>query len=423
MSQPNGQGPLAIERRELPNGLVLLGHRNEASQAVVVRAMLRTGAVFDVDERAGAARLTGAMLQRGTRRHSFEELNELTDRQGVSLSVDVSRQTTDVNVKSLIEDLDLGIGVLAEVIREPTFPAEQLEKVRGELMTSLREADQDTRSVAERAFRELAYPEGHPYRRRVSGYLETVPHVAVSDLQSHHARTFRPDVTAIAVAGGVEIDDAFARLERAFGDWTAEGPWPVAEVPPVVPPGQAATRTVELAGKSQADVVLGLPSIERKHPDYYALDVLNLILGRLGLNGRIGANVREKQGLAYYSYSDLEGGLGPGAWAARAGVNPANVERAVEAILTEVRAIQAEPVTEEELADAQSYLTGVLPLALESNDGVARTMLSIELYELGLDYLSRYPRIIRALTREQLQAAARTHLSAEKYALAVARPG
>jgi zinc protease len=362
------------------------------------------------------------MLQRGTRRHSFEELNELTDREGVSLSVDVSRQTTDVNVKCLLEDLDLGIGVLAEVIREPTFPPEQLEKVRGELLTGLKEADQDTRSVAERTFRELAYPVGHPYRRRVSGYQETVPHVAVSDLQSHHARTFRPDVAAIAVVGGVAVDDAFARLERAFGDWSAEGAKPAVEVPPMELPAVAATRTVELAGKSQADVVLGLPSIERKHPDYYALDVLNLILGRLGLNGRIGANVREKQGLAYYSYSDLEGGLGPGAWAARAGVNPANVEKAVEAILAEVRGIQAEPVSEEELTDAQSYLTGVLPLALESNDGVARTMLSIELYDLGLDYLSRYPQIIRALTREQLQSAARKHLSAESYALAIVRP-
>ena len=416
-------GPLAIDRRVLPNGLVLLGHRNEASRAVVVRALIRTGAVLDVPERAGTARLTGSMLQRGTAKHTFEQLNELTDREGVSVSVDVSRQTTDVNVKCLVEDLDLGLSVLSEVIRLPTFPAEQLEKVRGELMTGLREADQDTRSVAERTFRELAYPENHPYRRRVAGYQDTVPHVAVSDLQAHHARTFRPDAAAIAVVGGVAVDDAFQRLERAFGDWRAEGERPRVEVTPVEPPVGAQARTVELAGKSQADVVLGRPSIPRKHPDYYALDVLNLILGRLGLNGRIGANVREKQGLAYYSYSDLEGGLGPGAWAARAGVNPANVEKAVEAILAEVRQIQADPVTEGELADAKSYLTGVLPLALESNDGVARTMLSIELYDLGLDYLARYPEIIRALTREQLLAAARQHLSAENYALSVVRPG
>jgi zinc protease len=415
-------GPLSIDRRQLPNGLVLLGHANPASAAVVFRLMIRTGAVHDQPDRAGTARITGSMLQRGTARHTFEQLNQLTDNEGVSISADVGRQTTEVTVKCLAEDLDLGISVLTEVVREPTFPAEQLEKVRGELMTGLQEAEQDTRSVAERTFRELAYPAGHPFSRRVSGYLETVPGIGLSDLTSHHQRTFRPDSTVVAVAGGVEIDDAFERLTRAFGDWTASGPAPGIDVPPVPPLDTARTKTVELTGKSQADVVIGFPSIERNNPDYYALDVANLILGRLGLNGRIGANVREKQGLAYYSYSDLEGGLGPGAWAARAGINPANVERAIDAILTEVRAVRESPVTDREIADAQSYLTGILPLALESNDGVARTMLSIELYDLGLDYLARYPDIIRGLTKDDLQKAAQKYLSAEHYALVIVRP-
>lgn len=415
-------GPLSIDRRELPNGLVMLGHANPVSGAITMRAMLRTGAVHDSDATAGTARLTGSMLTRGTARHSFEELNELTDTHGVSVSADIGRQTTDVTVKCLVEDLDLGIAVFEEVIRQPTFPSEQLEKVRGELLTGLREADQDTRSVAERTFRELAYPEGHPFRRRVSGYTDTVPLICVADLQAHHRRTFRPDLTTLAIAGGIAPAEAFDLLARKFGDWSAEGAAPSIAVPPVSFPREARVQKVELSGKSQADIVLGFPSIERVHPDYYALEMANLILGRLGLNGRIGANVREKQGLAYYSYSDLEGGLGPGAWAARAGINPANVDKAVEAVLSEVRGMRDRLVDERELADAQSYLTGILPLALESNDGVARTMLSIELYGLGLDFLARYPGIIRGLTREGIQRAAQTYLSADKYALAIVRP-
>ena len=409
-------------RRVAQNGLVLLGHRNEASQAVVLRAMIRTGSVHDREELAGTASMTSAMLRRGTAKHTFEQLNELTDANGISVSSDAGRQTSEVTVKCLAEDLELGVQVLAEVMLEPSFPADQLEKVRGELLTGLREADQDTRSVADRAFRELAYPEGHAFRRRVSGYVESVPNVHVDHLRAHHAATFRPDVTAVAVAGGAPIEDAFRLIERAFAGWRAEGAAPSTAVPDVAPPTEPRRREVELTGKTQADVVLGRPAINRQHPDYYALEVGNLILGRLGLNGRIGANVREKQGLAYYSYSELEGGLGPGAWAARAGINPANVERAVEAILAEVRGVRDEPVREDELADAQNYLTGVLPLALESNDGVARTMLSIELYDLGLDYLARYPGIIRGLTRESIQEAVRKHLSAEGYALAIARP-
>jgi zinc protease len=418
---PDG-GPLPTERRRAENGLVMLGHRNEASQAVVLRAMLRTGGVLDPPELAGAARLTGAMLQRGTAHHTFEQLNELTDANGISIAADVARQTTEVTVKCLAEDLELGVRVLAEVVREPIFPADQLEKVRGELLTALREADQDTRSVADRAFRELAYGDEHPFRRRVSGYVETVPRVRVEHLVAHHRGSFRPDLTTIAVAGGVALEDAFERLERAFASWRAEGAAPSIEVPTAPLPDGVRRREVELPGKSQADVVLGRPAIPRRHPDYYALDLGNLILGRLGLNGRIGRNVREQQGLAYYSYSDLEGGLGPGAWAARAGVNPANVERAIAAIVHEVRAICQAPVQPDELADAQNYVTGVLPLALESNDGVARTLLSIELYDLGLDFLARYPGIIRALTGEQILAALRAHLSPDRYVVAVARP-
>src|SRR5207245_7030219 len=132
------------------------------------------------------ASLAGSMLQRGTVSHSFEQLNELTDANGVSISTDVSRQTTDLTVKCLAEDLELGIAVLAEVVRQPTFPPEQLEKVRGELLTALREADQDTRSVAERTFREQAYPIAHPYRRRVAGYHETVIQIGVDALITHH---------------------------------------------------------------------------------------------------------------------------------------------------------------------------------------------------------------------------------------------
>jgi zinc protease len=415
-------GPLRIERRRAENGLVMLGHQNEASQAVVLRAMLRTGGVLDPPERAGTARLTGAMLQRGTTRHTFEQLNELTDANGISIAADVARQTTEVTVKCLAEDLELGVEVLAEVLREPTFPADQLEKVRGELLTGLREADQDTRSVADRTFRELAYPEDHPFRRRVSGYVETVPRVQVDHLVAHHRGTFRPELAVVAIAGRVGVDEAFERIERAFSGWRAGGAAPSIEVPPAAPPDGVRRREVELPGKSQADLVIGRPAVSRRDPDYYALDLGNLILGRLGLNGRIGKNVREQQGLAYYSYSELEGGLGPGAWAARAGVNPANVERAIEAILAEVRAMREAPVQEDELADAQNYVTGVLPLALESNDGVARTLLSIEVYDLGLDFLARYPSIIRAVTREQILAVVRAHLSVEQYATAIAGP-
>jgi zinc protease len=138
--------------------------------------------------------------------------------------------------------------------------------------------------------------------------------------------------------------------------------------------------------------------------------------------GRLGALVRDQQGLAYYATSQVEPGLEGSLWTARAGVDPTNVERAAESIVAELRRLTDSGVTEAELSDAQSYLTGIMPLALESNDGVAATLLNIEYYGLGLDYLDRYPGIIAGLTVDDLLLAARVHLDPDRLAVGVAKP-
>ncbi len=180
--------------------------------------------------------------------------------------------------------------------------------------------------------------------------------------------------------------------------------------------------TEAIPGKSQADIAVGVASIPRGHRDYYALDVGNLILGRLGLMGRLGAEVRDRQGLAYYASSQLEPRRDGTLWAARAGVDPENIERAVDAIKAELDRLRGEFVSDQELEDAKSYLTGVLPLALETHDGVASILLAIEEFDLGLDYLDRYPDIIAAVSREQVREAARSHLDPETLAIGIARP-
>jgi zinc protease len=177
-----------------------------------------------------------------------------------------------------------------------------------------------------------------------------------------------------------------------------------------------------IPGKSQADIAVGVASIPRGHADYYALDVANLILGRLGLMGRLGAEVRDRQGLAYYASSQLEPRRDGTLWAARAGVDPENIERALHAIQSELNRLRDELVSDHELEDAKSFLTGVLPLALETHDGVASILLAIEEFGLGLDYLDRYPDIIGAVSREQVRDAARSHLDPETLAIGIARP-
>jgi zinc protease len=150
--------------------------------------------------------------------------------------------------------------------------------------------------------------------------------------------------------------------------------------------------------------------------------LMNTILGVFGMMGRIGQSVREEQGLAYYAYSRLNGGLGPSPWLASAGVAPENVDQAVESIRAEIGRIQNELVDVEELADCQAFRTGSLPVSLETNSGLASLITDMELYDLGLDYLQRFSDMIREITPERIQAAAQKYLSTTQLAIAVAGP-
>jgi zinc protease len=179
---------------------------------------------------------------------------------------------------------------------------------------------------------------------------------------------------------------------------------------------------VHMPDKAQADLILGLPGPLRSAPDYLHASLMNTILGVFGMMGRIGQNVREEQGLAYYAYSTLHGDLGPSPWTASAGVAPEDVEQATASILAEIERIQTEPVTAEELADSKAYRTGSLPVSLETNSGLASVIIDMELYNLGLDYLQRFPNLINAITIEDVQTAAQKYLSTDQIAIAVAGP-
>jgi zinc protease len=181
-------------------------------------------------------------------------------------------------------------------------------------------------------------------------------------------------------------------------------------------------REVDLPGKTQADIVLGVPGFNRTSPEYYAGMMADLILGRLGLMGRLGATVRDEMGLAYYVFSQAQAGFFGGPWAVRAGVNPANVARAIDGILREIDGLQREPARGDELRDARDYVTGSLALRLETDGGLAQALLEIELFDLGLDYLLRFPALIAAITPEQMGDVARRYLRPDGYTVATAVP-
>jgi zinc protease len=177
-----------------------------------------------------------------------------------------------------------------------------------------------------------------------------------------------------------------------------------------------------IPGKTQSDIVLGWVGLKRSDADYFPAYVANCILGQFGIMGRIGDRVRDEKGLAYYSYTRLEAGFAPGPWAAIAGVAPPNVEPAVEAILEEVKRIRQEPVTEDELADTKAYLVDSVPLRLEAKESVAAQIAHMQVHQLGLDYLQRYPGYVRAVGAEDVMAVTNKYMDPDSYVISVAGP-
>ena len=400
--------PLRIQRATLSNGLVILGSENHITPSVTLRLSLRAAPILDTPTTAGLAALTASGLPRGTKTRSFEQINETVDAAGMSLSAGAGRHLASVSLRCLVDDLRMGIELLADVTRNPTFPTPEFEQLKGQTLTGLRQADNDTGAVADRHFRELLYPEGHPYRLRNHGYQETVAPLTRGDLEDFHAQHYGANGAMCVVVGDIIFDDVVAQLEEALGGWSATGT-PAPEVPFPQRP-ESAQKEVVVPGKTQSDLVLGAVGITRKDPDFQPLRLANMILGRLGMMGRLGESVREAKGLAYGVHSELDAGIGAGPWAVRAGINPSNVDAAFAGIRDEMQRLREEGVTEDELLRAKNYSTGSLVLHLETNDGVAGLIQDIELFDLGLDYAERYAGIIESLTLEQVNRAATHHI-------------
>ena len=425
MTNPNTlslPGAHNITRVTLENGTTVLVYPNYAAQSVVLSGSLRSGSLYEDPVDSGLAALTASGLMRGAARRDFDAINIALEDNGADLDVSSGVHRTGFYGKALAEDLPLLVDLLADVLREPTFPDVQVERLRGEIITGLKIRQQDTRYRANRAFSETLYPPEHPYHRSVRGTLETVPTLTTDKLRAFHRRTYGPRDMVVVVVGAVEPDTAIKTVRARFADWQNADQPAEAPLPPLPPLVETRRAFVPLPGKTQSDLILGVIGPPRFAADYQAANLANSVLGQFGMMGRIGQSVREELGLAYYAGSSLDGGLGPGPWSVSAGVNPANVDLAIERIVDELRRIIDEPVSEEDLQDVQSYYTGHLPLQLESNEGIAGTLVNIETYGLGLDYLVNYRATIRALTRDDLLQAARRYLNPDALVIAVAGP-
>ncbi len=414
-------GPDDTTRVELPNGIIVLARPNFNSPSVVINGFLLAGNLSDPDEKLGLADFTASALMRGTAQRDFQAIYDSLESVGSSLGFHGGTHTSSFGGRSLVEDLDLLLELLSQALRQPVFPPDHIEKLRAQFLTGLAIRAQDTSEMASLAFDQTVYA-GHPYGRPEDGYPETIMAIQRQDLVDFHRQYYGPRGMVISIVGGVDPRLAVDKVAAALSGWQNPDQLPVPKVPPVQPLKEIALQRVTLPGKSQSDLVMGSAGPARHSPDYLPAALGNSILGQFGMFGRIGEVVREQAGLAYYAYSSLSGGIGPGPWYISAGVDPLNVDRAIELIRAQVGRFTREPVTQEELSDNKENFIGRLPLSLESNGGVAGALLNLERYELGLDYYRRFPGLVLAVSREEILAAAQHYLDPDHLAIAVAGP-
>jgi zinc protease len=415
---PKGLSPV---RATLDNGAVATVQETYATPAVSINATFLAGSLSEPEALPGLAYMTARVIDRGTERRSAEILAEELDVRGVSLRVGSTRHTMSLSCTCLTEDFDEVLAIVMDVARRPTFPEQEIAKRRAESITALRQDEDNPAARAVESLFELLYGARHPYGRPAKGTIGSLEQVDRDAIARFHARYVRPAVLSLVVVGDVVAQHAIDRAAAELDGWSGAPASPIVVRPPAEPATRR-MRTIEMAGKSQTDIAYGFTTIARLDPRYYAYWIMNNVLGQFGLGGRLADNIRERQGMAYYAFSSFDPSFGEGPLIVRAGVDPTNVARALEAIDAEVRQLGTDGPTAVEVAETREFLIGSISRMLETNDSIATFLQTSEHFGLGLDYDLRLPALLRAVTIDEIRSAASEVLHPERAAVAIAGP-
>lgn len=394
------------ERRRLPSGATLVARRNTITPAVTFVLAFDAGSAFDPPARPGLAAFTARTIDRGTPEASADDLAEAIERRGASVEVTSNRQCLTFTCTCLVDDFDDMVSLVASMARRPSFPADQIELRRHETLTRLVQDAENTGARATSRFFERLYGEGHPYAHPPRGTHASIEALSRGDVIRFHGARIRPALLTAAVVGDVDEARACDILERALEGWDAPDAALDSPMPAIAPRGVRDLTSIVVPGKAQADIAYGFLGPGRLDEGYYAFWVMNTVLGQYGMGGRLGENIRERQGMAYYAYSSYDAHRIPGPLLVRAGVDPANVERTLAAIDAEVSRIASDGITREERDNAVRFLSGSIPRLLETNAGIAQFLISVEQFGLGDGFEQRLPALLAAVTVEQASSAA-----------------
>lgn len=401
------------EFRTLPNGMQVIVVMHREQPVVSVRLLIRAGNAQDPQGKGGVASLTAAMLDQGTTKRNAQTIADTIDFIGGELRTGAGTDLSFGHVVVMKDSLGLGLELLSEVVRTPSFAPQELERQRQQVLSSLTVGYQDPEYVANAVFERLVYG-FNPYGLPGNGTPESIQKITVGDLRAFHGRYFAPNNTILALVGDVTADEAFAGATRVFGDWARQ------EIPPTkfVDPPEPTRRLVVIDKPDavQTEVRVGHVGIPRKSRDHLAVDLTMRILGGEGSN-RLHRVLRSERGLTYGAQAEMDSYKESGDFVAQTNTRTEATGEVLRLIIDEFWKIQRDPVAERELGDAQAYLSGSFPLTIETPDAIATQILNVLFYELSLDELQTYRERVNAITVDEIQRVARTYLRPDRLSI------
>src|SRR5215216_2330287 len=409
---------MKIERVVSPGGIEAWLVQDKAVPLISIDFAFRGGTIQDPAGKPGVANMVSALLDEGAGELDSKAFHERLEEKAIQLGFNTGRDHFRGWLRTLAENRDEAVELLRLALTAARFDPQEVERVRAQVTARLTRETTSPNEISGKRWWSTAFP-GHPYGRPVTGTLESVPSIGVDDLKDYTRRVFARDKLKVAVVGDIDAASTGALLDKVFGSLA-----PKADLAPVDAAnleGLGRRVVVEL-DVPQAVVTFGGPGIPRKDPDFMAAYIVNHILGGGSFSSRLYREIREKRGLAYSVYSQL-------VWLDHAamllGGTGTRAERAgetIELIEQEIRRITETGPTEEELAQAKSYLKGSYPLGFDTSAKIAGQLVQIQLDELGIDYIDRRSSLIDAVTIDDVRRVAKRLLDSGLLVTVVGKP-
>lgn len=414
--QPRPYDFPATLRTTLDNGLRVIVTPMPGRELVAASIVLRSGAVDEPADQGGATVLSARGLTEGTEVRDAIELTEAAERLGASLHAESGWDATSAGVDVPESRLGPALELLAEIVRRPSYPESEIDRLRDERLTDLIQAKADPRRRADEAFIGTVYAPSSPYHRPSGGTAETVEGLTSRELRAVHARAANPSQAALVIAGDVENDAVVALARSLFGDWAPSAGTATTTIDDTAATDTRVVRVVHRPGAVQSEIRIGHRGVTRRIPDYHALSVMGAILGGL-FNSRLNMNLREEKGYTYGASAGFDLRRARGPFTARAAVNTEVTIPSIHEFLAELDRIREAPVTDAELRAARDFLVGVFPLRFETPGPVAGSLAGLFVHDLPDDELDRYRAAIEAVTAADVQRVAREHIRPEAAAI------